>query len=155
MNNGKESERESIWSVARRLRPLFSVILIIQFLAFLGINAYKVITVDNPGDLFDIITGAYERTSSQSFSILLATYTLTEAIMLASWLKERDQKRELAAEERGMEKGLEEGLERGREEERRAWQAWYNRRRAAEEAGRLFDEPPPGEAPGNRPNDRN
>ena len=67
--------------------------------------------------------------------------------MLASWLKERDQKRELAAEERGLEKG--------REEERRVWQAWYNRRRAAEEAGRLFDEPPPGEEPGNRPNDRN
>ena len=147
MNNDREPERESIWSVARRLRPLFSVILIAQFLAFLGINAYKVITVDNPGDLFDIITGAYERTSSQSFSILLATYTLTEVIMLASWLKERDRKRELAAEERG--------LEEGREAKDREWRAWYERYQAAQREGRPFDEPPPSAPHSKSGNNRN
>jgi hypothetical protein len=59
--------------------------------------------------------------------------------MLASWLKERDQKRELAAEERGLEKGLEEG----REAKDREWRAWYERYQAAQREGRPFDEPPP------------
>lgn len=32
----------------------------------------------------------------------------------------------------------------GREEERRDWQAWYQRQQAAQRDGRPFDEPPPG-----------
>ena len=66
--------------------------------------------------------------------------------MFASWLKERDQKRELAAEERG--------LEEGREAKDREWRAWYERYQAAQREGCPFDEPPPVKEPGNRPNDR-
>ena len=32
----------------------------------------------------------------------------------------------------------------GRKEERRQWQAWYERQQAAQRAGQPFTEPPPG-----------
>lgn len=124
------------------MRPLFSVILIIQFLIFLGINAFKVATGENPGDVLDVVTGAYEETSSQAFSILLTTYTLTEVIMLASWLRERDQEREQRAKEQGREEG--------REARDREWRAWYERYQAAQREGIEFNEPPP-----ERPADKN
>ena len=139
MSNRREPDRESIWSVTRRLRPLFSLILIVQFITFMGINAYKVITRDNPQDILDVITGAYEKTSSQSFGILLTAYTLTEVIMLASWLRERDQEREQKAEERGRQEGWQEGHEKRDQE----WRAWYERYQAAQREGREFNEPPP------------
>ena len=139
MTTPKGPQRESIWSVARRLRPLFSVILIVQFLAFLGINAFKVATGENPGDVLDIITGAYEKTSSQAFSILLTTYTLTEVMMLASWLRERDQERV----EKAKEQGRQEGLQEGEETANQRWQDWLERRESAAREGRDFDEPPP------------
>ena len=138
-----EPGRESIWSVARRLRPLFSVILIVQFLGFLGLNAYRVATGGNPGDALDIITGAYKETSSQSFSILLMAYTLTEVIMLASWLRERDQEREQKAKEQGLQEGRQEGRQEGQEVKDREWRAWYERYQVALREGREFSEPPP------------
>ena len=131
MSADKPPVRESIWSVARRLRPLFSIILIVQFLAFLAINAFKAATRENPGDALDIITKAYEDTSSQAFSILLMAYTLTEVIMLASWLRERDQQREQEAEERG------------RQETDQEWRDWFERYQLAQQEGREFNEPPP------------
>ncbi|MCY4555581.1 MAG: hypothetical protein OXF79_04215 [Chloroflexi bacterium] len=36
-----------------------------------------------------------------------------------------------------------EGREEGREEAHRAWEAWNERREAAERDGRMFTEPPP------------
>ena len=135
LSTAREPERESIWSVARRLRPLFSVILVVQFLTFLAINAFKVTTGENPGDALDIITGAYEKTSSQAFSILLTTYSLTEVIMLASWLRERDQER--------VEKAKEQGRQEGEETANQRWQDWYERLQAAQREGREFNEPPP------------
>ena len=131
MSADKPPVRESIWSVARRLRPLFSIILIVQFLTFLGINAFKAATRENPGDALDIITKAYEDTSSQAFSILLMAYTLTEVIMLASWLRERDQQKEQEAEERG------------RQETDQEWRDWFERYQVAQQEGREFNEPPP------------
>ena len=140
MSAGKPPVRESIWSVARRLRPLFSIILIVQFLAFLAINAFKAATRENPGDAMDIITEAYEKTSSQAFSILLMAYTLTEVIMLASWLRERDQQKEQEAEERGRQEG--------RKKTHQEWRDWFERYQVALREGREFNEPPP-EKPGN------
>ena len=144
MSADKPPVRESIWSVARRLRPLFSIILIVQFLAFLAINAFKAATRENPGDALDIITEAYEKTSSQAFSILLMAYTLTEVIMLASWLRERDQQKEQEAEERGRQEGLQEGQEKRDQE----WRDWYERYQVAQREGKEFNEPPP-KRPGN------
>ena len=41
------------------------------------------------------------------------------------------------------QEGRAEGREEGREEAHRAWEAWNERREAAERAGRMFTEPPP------------
>ena len=54
--------------------------------------------------------------------------------MLAEWLRERDQRK--------VEQAREEGLEKVREE-RRLWEAWYERQQAAFREGKPFDEPPP------------
>ena len=49
--------------------------------------------------------------------------------------------------EEGIAMGKEEGIAVGMEEERRAWQAWYERQQAALRAGQPFNEPPPGYSP--------
>ena len=48
--------------------------------------------------------------------------------------------------EEGREQGREEGLKEGMEQMRSQWQAWNERRLAAEANGEPFDEPPPGAA---------
>ena len=67
---------------------------------------------------------------------LAATWPIMEAmrIMLASILEKRTFRKQ----------GLEEGREQGREENQRLWEAWNQRRIAAEERGEPFAEPPPG-----------
>jgi hypothetical protein len=45
--------------------------------------------------------------------------------------------------EEGREIGRKEGREIGREEVRKAWQAWYERLKAAGDKNEPFDEPPP------------
>ena len=60
--------------------------------------------------------------------------------MLAELIVEKFKKRE-------REIGREKGLAEGRIEERRAWQAWYERQQTALRNGRPFNEPPPGHSP--------
>ncbi len=50
--------------------------------------------------------------------------------------------RDLVRQE-GREEGREQGREEGRDEANRAWEAWNERREAAERDGRAFTEPPP------------
>ncbi len=45
--------------------------------------------------------------------------------------------------ERGMAEGRERGMAEGREEMAQKWQAWNQRRQAAEDRGEPFDESPP------------
>ncbi len=47
------------------------------------------------------------------------------------------------------QKGLEIGRQEGIEEERRAWEAWNERRLQAEANGEPFDEAPPSQRPTN------
>ena len=71
--------------------------------------------------------------------------------MLASWLKERDQRKEREAVERAeaeaeraeAEAERAEEAERARQSESAQWLAWYQRMQAAQQEGRPFDEPPP------------
>ena len=63
--------------------------------------------------------------------------------------KGREEGREQGIEqgrEEGREQGREEGLKEGMEQMRSQWQAWNERRLAAEARGEPFDEPPPGAA---------
>ena len=55
--------------------------------------------------------------------------------MLASWLKDRDQRCEIEAEARGREEG--------RKKQDQDWRAWYERYQAAQRESRGFSEPPP------------
>ncbi len=54
----------------------------------------------------------------------------------------RKEGREIGRKE-GREIGRKEGREIGREEVRKAWQAWYERLKAAGDKNEPFDEPPP------------
>ena len=56
-----------------------------------------------------------------------------EGVMLAQWLKERDQRKEREAVKEAQKAT----------ELNQQWQAWYERQQAAFREGRPFDEPPP------------
>ena len=91
----------------------------------------------------------------------LLTMGVVEVVMVLSryiieqYRKERDERvraegrkegreRGMAeGRERGMAEGRERGMAEGREEMAQKWQAWNQRRQAAEDRGEPFDESPP------------
>ena len=52
-------------------------------------------------------------------------------------------------EKRTLRRGREQGLAEGRKENQQLWEAWNERRLRAEEQGKPFDEPPPGNGTNN------
>ena len=67
-------------------------------------------------------------------NIAASAYVILEGVMLAQWLKERDQRKQREALEQAREEA---------QEERKKWLAWYERWQDAQREGRPFDEPPP------------
>ena len=61
---------------------------------------------------------------------MASTYVMLEGVMLAHWLRERDQRKEREAVEWA-------------EKVQQQWQYWYERMQTAQWLGRSFDEPPP------------
>ena len=76
--------------------------------------------------------------------IVASAYVILEGVMLAQWLKERDQRKEREAVKEAQKAT----------ELNQQWQAWYERQQAAFREGRPFDEPPPA-GPGAGPHSRN
>ena len=60
------------------------------------------------------------------------------------WVKPVIQRHKDAGRAEGRVEGLSEGRAEGRAEANRAWQAWLERKAAAESKGLPFDEPQPG-----------
>ena len=65
--------------------------------------------------------------------IVVSAYVILEGVMLAQWLKDRDQRKEREAVKEAQKAT----------ELNQQWQAWYERQQAAFREGRPFDEPPP------------
>ena len=87
-------------------------------------------------------------------SIILVSATISTTIVEGAlifaerYLKHRYEVGKEEGVEVGREEGIELGVEVGVGQERQRWVDWMARKQAADEAGELFDEPPPGQAPG-------
>ena len=120
--------RESIWSIPRHLRRWYAGVFILQYFSFLGLTIWEKVQQQQLGaDLAEMVLTANRGMGPHIPNIVASAYVIVEGIMLAEWLREWDQRR----------------VEKAREEERRLWQAWYERQQAAFREGKPFDEPPP------------
>ena len=124
MNNHDHDERESIWSIRKRWRPLYSMLFVGQTFGWL---TYRLLETSPESALMELhIIGA---------RAAVGTLVVTEVldIMLGTrdaindWLKKRRQQ----------------AYAEGVAERDQEWRTWNANRIAAEERGEPFDEPPP------------
>ena len=148
-NKRPPAERESIWSVPRRLRAWYAGIFVTEYLLFLALTIWDEVVYQTGDNAVQTILAVQRGMSQNLLQIAGSAYVILEVYMLAEWLRERDQRREQAAVERAERAERAEAEARQREEAARRelnhqWRAWYWRQRAAFQNGRPFDEPPPG-----------
>ena len=130
-------ERESIWSIRKRWRPLYSTLFVGQTFGWL---TYRMIETTPETALMELHTIGGRAA--------VGTLAVTEAldIMLGTrdaineWLQKRRQQ----AHAEGVAEGVAKGQAQGAAERDLEWQTWNANRIAAEERGEPFDEPPPG-----------
>ncbi len=127
-SNNLSDDQISIWSVRRRLFISYSVVFSLLFLLVSGIAAWlSYIPIVNFRDATELAMTAMGVASGRilwlaAFSII----TVEVGNVIVEYL-------------------IVDRYKRGRKEERKKWQAWYERMQAAQHEGRPFDEPPPGD----------
>ena len=161
-NKRPPAERESIWSVPRRLRAWYAGIFVTEYLLFLALTIWDEVVYQTGDNAVQTILAVQRGMSQNLLQIAGSAYVILEVYMLAEWLRERDQRREQAAVERAeaeaqraeqAEAALQKALREARQEANHQWRAWYWRQQAAIQDGRPFDEPPPGGPPGENGSD--
>lgn len=159
-------ERESIWSVPRRLRRWYAAIFVVQYLIFLGLTIYDVLVNQPAAGLVATILAVQRGMTANILNIAASAYATLEVYMLADWLREWDRNRlrksrqqarterqqrqqeaqraETAERERQQTAQRAETAEKALQEARaEANQQWQARQQAAFQAGIPFNEPPP------------
>ena len=128
-------DRQSIWSVPRHLWLWFIVLFSIQYVIFLGLTIWNEIASRGDSGTVQVVLNVQKEMTASILNMAAGTYLILEGVMLAQWLRERDQRKR------------EERLNRIRkaDEELAEWKAWYERLQAAQREGLPFDEPPPGQ----------
>ena len=132
-----EGERESIWSIARRLRNWYAWIFSVEYLIFLGLTIWDEVHYQTGDNALQTVLAVRRGMTANILDIAASAYVALEGVMLAQWLKERDQRKEREAIEKA-ERAVEQVAE-----ERQRWLAWYERMQEAQRAGQPFTEPPP------------
>jgi hypothetical protein len=161
--DSRPPERESIWSVGRKLLPWYLGLvfaLTIGWTAFIAraevvsgrhesITETSVAVVRNSALAIPLIV-TYSIIIITSADLLggatMVTYRYLERKFLKPLIEKQRaeaERRQAEAMEQGREQGKEQGREQGREEERLIWTAWNRRRVEAEKKGEPFNEPPP------------
>ncbi len=130
---GSKNDRESIWSVERGTKNLYFTLFIVQSIAGIGLVVWRAI-LQNKSPLESTVT------VWQESATIIATSAGTAIIIAEVWKYTMVLARSL--EER-LKRTREKRREEGRAEERAKWEAWNNRRMAAEKDNRPFDEPAP------------
>ena len=150
-------ERESIWSVPRRLRRWYAAIFVVQYLIFLGLTIYDVVVNQPAAGLVATILAVQRGMTANILNIAASAYAILEVYMLADWLREWDRNRFRKSRQQARESRRQAQTERQQREQaaqrataaEKAAQAWYQRQQAALQAGIPFDEPPPFLTPDN------
>ena len=141
-NKRPPAERESIWSVPRRLRAWYAGIFVTEYLLFLALTIWDEVVYQTGDNAVQTILAVQRGMSQNLLQIAGSAYVILEVYMLAEWLRERDQRKEREAVERAEAEARQ--AEAALRERDHQWRAWYWRQRAAIQDGRPFDEPPPG-----------
>ena len=101
---------------------------------FLGLTIWDEVVYRTGDNAVQNILAVQRGMTANILNIAASAYVILEGVMLAQWLKERDQRKQREALEQAREEA---------QEERKKWLAWYERWQDAQRAGRPFDEPPP------------
>ena len=105
-----------------------------QYLVFLGLTIWDGVVYRTGDNAVQNILAVQRGMTANILNIAASAYVILEGVMLAQWLKERDQRKQREALEQAREEA---------QEERKKWLAWYERWQDAQREGRPFDEPPP------------
>ena len=147
-----QEDRDSIWSIPLGRRALYFGLFTAYALAGIGFLLWYEIfehTADTWQQTILVITQGIGVTTVGAAGLALLTIEGPENVMVvADYLRKRlieplEERRRQEAEQRQRE-ARERGLAQGRAENQAAWEAWNERRMAAEANGEPFDEPPPG-----------
>lgn len=89
-----DEERESIWSVPRRLLRWYVGIFLVEYLIFLGLTLWDE-AVSKAGDgVVATILAAHRGMSDNLLHIAGSAYVIVEVSMLADWLREITERKE-------------------------------------------------------------
>ena len=133
--------RQAIWSIPGHLGRWYGGIFAFQYLVFLGLTIWDEVVYRTGDNAVQNILAIQRGMTANILNIAASAYVILEGVMLAQWLRERDQRKQREALEQAREEA---------QEERKKWLAWYESWQAAQREGRPFDEPPP-----TAPQDRN
>ena len=137
MQNSEQSrvsERQSIWSVPGHLWRWYVIIFAIQYFAFLGLTIWDEVTNSVGIGTVQITLNVQKGMTAGILNMAASTYLVLEGIMLAQWLRERDERKRQEAIDRARKEA---------DEEVKQWRNWYQRMQAAQREGLPFDELPP------------
>ena len=126
--------RQAIWSIPGHLGRWYGGIFAFQYLVFLGLIIWDEVVYRTGDNAVQNILAVQRGMTANILNIAASAYVILEGVMLAQWLKERDQRKQREALEQAREEA---------QEERKKWLAWYERGQDAQREGRRFDEPPP------------
>ena len=114
-------------------------IFVIQYFSFLGLTIWDEVVGQGGSGAIEVILHVQKGMTASILNMAASTYIILEGVMLAQWLRERDERKQGEA----FDEAWVEGIEFGREETNQNWHAWYEQLRKAQLEGRPFDEPPP------------
>ena len=143
----KSKSREAIWAIRPRWSTLYFVLFTLQVVVGFGIATYDGLSSVN-GDrwiqaYFDIIL----RTGQVGIAAAIITFTAIEILgsimLMTEWIRVNLVEPAKERQHARIERRREEGREEARAELMAEFEDWDTRRRAAEERGEFFDEPPP------------
>ncbi len=122
-----------MWSVPGHLWRWYVVLFVLQYFTFLGLTIWDEVARHGGIGGVEITLNVQKGMTASILNMAASTYIILEGVMLAQWLREREQRMK------------EESLKKIRKatEEVEEWKAWYGRMQAAKEEGLPFDEPPP------------
>ena len=133
----RQDDRESIWSVDRRTKTLYFALFIVQSIIGISLLVWHTV-LQGKGPLETTVAvwqgSALIIAASAGTSVVIAElgmYLMVLARSLEEWLEKRREKQREA------------DIAEGRAEANARWEAWNNRRIAAEKNNEPFDEPPP------------
>ena len=147
---GQRQERESVWSVARKWLPwclLLIFSLTIGWTAF--VSWVEATQFSHESDSQLVIAAVNKSAPTIPLIAVFSMMVVTLGDVLGGGILVTKRYLEEKFLNPWLEKQAEKGRREGREQERKMWEAWYERQQLALAKGESFNEPPPGSVSSN------